>query len=86
MDRTYRKGGEELKLIRGRAGSRPVYSLNQVEATGTVLAHPARVGGPGSQYRCAEWSDSSYLWRLCATGRDVLLSAPELLIVANSIR
>ena len=85
VDRTYRKGGEELKLIRGRAGSRPFYSLNQVEATGTVLGHPARVGGPGSQYRCAEWSDSSYLWQLCATGRDVLPSAPELLIVANSI-
>jgi hypothetical protein len=92
VDHTYRNGDGLLSLIRYRTGKagRTVYALNKVELTGTILGHPAKIGGPGNDgYRCAEWFDGSYLWQLCSIdleGGPGQLSAAELLSIANSIR
>ena len=68
-ERSYRLGGHALKLLRGPVGKSSFYPIRRVEATGTVLGHPAKVGGPGtSQYRCVNWTDRSYSWQLCSTG------------------
>ncbi|HEX4726271.1 MAG TPA: hypothetical protein VH298_00640, partial [Jatrophihabitans sp.] len=89
-DRTYRLGRQVLKLLRGPVGRSSFYAINPVEATGTVLGHPAKVGGPGNgQYRCVGWTDPSYSWQLCSieTYADVPVPLPaaELLSIANSI-
>jgi hypothetical protein len=87
-EHTYRNGGNFLNLDRVPTGRTLLYAVKPVEATGTVLGHPATVGGPGA-YRCAAWSDRSYTWQLCSSrlGSETdLLSPGELLALANSIR
>jgi len=91
--RVYRNGSDLLILMRSVPGTLQVFAVTQVQATGTVAGHPAKVGGfPGSRaYRCAVWSSGGYTWQLCSTGvpsedPQAPLSAAELLAVANSIR
>src|SRR6185312_14245631 len=91
VQHTYRNGGNFLNLDRVPSGHPlpPLYLIKPVEATGTVLGHPATVGGDPDFYRCAGWSDHSYSWQLCSTklgSQTNLLSPAELLTVANSIR
>jgi hypothetical protein len=91
VERSYLKGSSLLALVRTQAGH-PFYPTSQVEATGTVLGHPAKVSTVGqaqARIRCVTWSDDSYSWQLCSVGLEpaaTLLPATELLTAANSIR
>jgi hypothetical protein len=85
---TYRNGGNLLTLERYQG--KPLAPVQPVQATGTVLGHPAQIGGRynSTAYRCAGWSAGGYTWQLCSggIGPHTLLGVTELLAVANSIR
>jgi hypothetical protein len=91
--RTYRNGNNnELILDRYQKKKKPTIPdpYDQVNATGTVLGHPAQVvGGHGStpglgstRAGCLEWSGDGYSWQLCGGS----FTAAELLDLANSLR
>jgi hypothetical protein len=85
---TYRNGNNLLALVRYQ--NNPPASFLQVQATGTVLGHPAQLGyGYHSPaWVCADWSASGYSWQFCSYGIGAYapLSFPELLAAANSLR
>jgi hypothetical protein len=89
--RTYRNGNND-GLTLDRYQKKPIEpaAYVQVNATGTVLGHPAQVvGGRGStpglgstKAGCVEWSGDGYSWQLCGGS----FTAAELLDLANSLR
>ena len=90
--RTYRNGNRLLTLARYQQKPPAPVLIQPVEATGTVLGHPAQVGGRfgSTDVRCVAWSGSGYFWQLCsawvARSTQGVLGVTELLAVANSMR
>jgi hypothetical protein len=91
--RSYRNGSDFVFLIRDASEASLPYAVRQVQGTGVVLGHPAKVGGlpGGDTYRCVVWSGDGYSWEVCSTGMQngqpwAPLSAAELLRIANSMR
>lgn len=97
--RTYRNGNDGLTLERYQNKPTVPAEYVQLNATGTVLGHPAQVvGGRGStpglgstRAGCVEWSGDGYDWQLCPQDFEDYLTnrsftAAELLDLANSLR
>jgi hypothetical protein len=95
--RTYRNGNDWLTLERYQKKPTVPDAYDQVNATGTVLGHPAQVvGGRGStpglgstNPGCVGWSGDGYNWQLCPQGSlpsRSSFTAAELLELANSLR